>query len=93
MLLHIAKGTGLFRIIQEIILDYLSGPHVNTSVFIRRRYKSLRMGDVVMEAEVEVIGLLASTERKGPRTKAGRQLLDAERGKETESLLESPGGL
>lgn len=51
------------------------------------------MGDVVMEAEVEVIGLLASTERKGPRTKAGRQLLDAERGKETESLLESPGGL
>lgn len=65
MLLHIAKVSLLSRIIQEIILVYMSGSHVNTKVFIREgQKKRVRQGDVGMEAEVVVIGLLASTGRK-----------------------------
>lgn len=44
---------------------YMSGSHVNTKVFIREgQKKRVRQGDVGMEAEVVVIGLLASTGRK-----------------------------
>lgn len=65
VLLHVAKVTLLFRIIQEIILVYMSGSHVNTKVFVREGQKKRdRQGDVVMEGEVVVTGLLASTGRK-----------------------------
>lgn len=65
MLLHVTKVSLLSRIIQDIILVYMSGSHVNTKVFIREgQKKRVRQGDVGMEAEVVVIGLLASTGRK-----------------------------
>lgn len=53
VLLHIAKVTLLSRIIQEIILVYMSGSHGNTKVFVREGQKKRDTeGDVVMEAEL-----------------------------------------
>ena len=89
ILLHVAKVTLLSRIIQEIILVYMNGSHINTKVFIREgQKKRVRQGDVVMEAEVVVIGLLASTGRKSHEPMQAP--LDAERGKRTDSPLEPP---
>lgn len=62
MFTHVAQGTGLSLIIQEIILDYLSGPPVST-VSVRRRQERVREGGTMIEI---VAGLLASGRRRGP---------------------------